>query len=112
MKYFKCYKHARVAPANDWEDIFELLSGVDSPEVGEWLDRRSQSGFTVEEFVTFLQGIDRDEVQDWLWVHREEFVAVLSRPTFNFDGSQPADGQHRWHQMFFPPPRGPGDATE
>ena len=108
MAYYSSYKRRRVRLDNCWDDLFELLSSLDSPEVEDWLQSRSQSGFTVEEFMHFLRNIDREEVQDWLWMHREDFMALMSRPSFNFANGAIIDADNRWQRIFFLSPQKPG----
>jgi hypothetical protein len=101
MSYFQSYKRKRVLVDRCWDDVFELLSSLDSPEVEDWLESRAQSGFTIEEFLHFLKAIDRDEVQDWLWMHRDEFLTLLSKPVFNFANGAIIDSEDRWQRVFF-----------
>ena len=109
MKFFKSYTRARLMPDKAWDDIFELLSSIDSADAEQWLDDHTQSGFTLEEFLYYLKSIDHDEIQDWLWVHREEFEAVLANPSFNFDNARVMDGKQRWHRLFLMTPNKPTD---
>lgn len=101
MTYFKSYIKNKIVPQKCWDDIFELLASVSSPEVEDWLEERGQSGFTIEEFIYFLNSLDEEEIQDWLWEHREDFSAVLSRPSFNFDDSRMVDSNNRWSTVLF-----------
>jgi hypothetical protein len=112
MTYFKSYTKNRVMPQKCWDDIFDLLASVNSDEVEDWLEERGQSGFTIEEFIYFLNSLDQDEIQDWLWEHREEFSAVLSRPSFNFDNSRMMDADNRWCKVLFLSPNKRSDAKE
>jgi hypothetical protein len=112
MTYYKSYKRKRVAVDACWGDLFELLSSLDSPDVEDWLESRAQSGFTAEEFMHFMKNIDREEVQDWLWVHREDFMALMSRPAFNFANGAVIDSDNRWQRVFFLSPQKPGGGGE
>jgi len=112
MTYYKSYKGRRVALDICWDDIFELLSSLDSPEVEDWLDSRCQSGFTIEEFMHFVKSIDREEVQDWLWLHRDDFIALMSRPAFNFTSGAIRDADDRWQRVFFLSPQRPNDGGD
>jgi hypothetical protein len=44
-----------------------------------------------------------------LWVHRQEFEAVLASPSFNFDSAHVMDGKDRWHRLFLMTPPKPTD---
>jgi len=112
MTYFKSYNKNAIGLENDWGDLFELLSSLDSSEIEAWFESRSQSGFTLEEFVHFLNNLEHEEVQDWLWMHRQEFASVLARPSFNFDNSQIIDSDDHWQKVFFLSPNNQGDIKE
>ena len=112
MTYFKSYNKKAIGLEKDWGDLFELLSSLDSSEIEAWFESRSQSGFTLEEFVHFLKNLEHEEVQDWLWMHRQEFASVLSRPSFNFDNSQIMDSDDQWQKVFFLSSNHQGDIKE
>ncbi len=109
MKFFKNYANVRLMPATAWDDIFELLSSIDGDDAEQWLEAHAKTGFTLEEFIHYLRTIDHEEVQDWLWIHREEFEAVLGRASYNFDNAQVMDGKQRWHRLFLMTPNKPTD---
>ena len=112
MTYFKSYNKTAIGLEKDWGDLFELLSNLDSTEIENWFESRSQSGFTLEEFVHFLNNLEHEEIQDWLWMHRQEFASVLAPPSFNFDNSQIIDSDDRWQKVFFLSTDNRGDLKE